>query len=268
MNLTPGNDVTKTAIHDAVRMEMADDLLLLAGLIDRAVRRETIVDLWAHCYDGLLRLDARSSRLRGAVEDFCQALTEIPTCFDRRTSDMLQRDFVRIHGRGGAAGPDRSSSMVADEGDRRIPIGAVCRWGGRRGHQVTFWSFEDDGDHLAKQLRYLAFSIAPDGIAAPAETVTDFLDHYLAHCVDDYVAAVDGQASTGLYRTLAALVSAYVAQVRLLCREGLEPGLLPAHGTWRAIPPTEAGIQPGPGNGRVWTGILRTSRQQAVAGGN
>lgn len=239
----------RSGVEDDVRMEIADDLLLLAGLIDRELRRDVVLALWAHCYDGLLHVEAPSLRLHRVLDDFCQALTEIPTCFDEHTREMLRSDFLSIHAAVDAQGGQPGSAAPDTDGDEmRIPMATVRRWGERRGHPVAGWPSQADGDRLAIQLRYLACLIAADGIAAPQETVAAFLAQRLSPRVDRFGAAVASCCETPLYRTLAKLIAAYVNEVRSLFED--RPAPLRAQEARPAGLPAGQGHRPAHGAGQ------------------
>lgn len=213
MNTTNGLPAGIAEDAGIQRSRIAGDLLLLADLHGRALQRDTIVRLWENCYDGLLDLKPCSVALRDAVNAFCKGLTAIPTCFDQQTAELLRRDFILVHGPMHSNG-DRISmgGWDSQRTTRRIDPDAMGRWAGHHGQHVQSWSLLGD-NHLAVQLRWLAYMIAEDGVAAPAASVVQILQQQLLTWIDWFPDQVQNLAESRLYSDLAVLTAAYLHQV-------------------------------------------------------
>ncbi len=233
---------TGTAVDRISRANLATDLLLIADLHSSPLERDTLLALWAQCYDGLLAHRPCTPELRDSLTTFCQSLTDIPTCFDGQTAQGLRRDFEAIYGASSheghalQSGWDHTSSLDV----RHMDAVALCDWGKRRGFDVNHWS-EVGRDHLATQLRYLAYLIAADGIAAPKSRLGETLNHQLLHWIDRFAIWVRAYASTPFYQGLAFLTVNYLHEIEGLLdiASGSE---FPGPGYRQAVPERETGM--------------------------
>lgn len=212
---------TKTVDRNE-RGRIVHDLLLLAELHASALDRDTASALWAKCYDGLLAYRPAHGSLTDSLQALCRSLTEIPTCFDTDTATGLREDFCRLYG--AAHGGDRarqSTWRTTPAESRPIDVAAICEWGKRRGYDEGAW-LELDQDQLAAQLRLLAYLVAPDGVAAPAQRVRDTLQQQLLSWFGTFAKRASTTAHTRFYRELAALTMAYLetiyARVETACQ--------------------------------------------------
>lgn len=173
-----------TAGRAGLSQRMQADLLLLAFLHGRALRRAEIVELWSRCYDGLLQLRPEPGPLRSALNRLCDCLTAIPTCATGETERCLDAAFHRIHGE-----TDRAASS-ADTSDRA-------------------------GD-LAAGLRLLAQRLGDrEGAARPA-VITDLIDRELRPQLEAVAERARRLDPIGLYGALVDLSAAYLTVVREL----------------------------------------------------
>lgn len=198
---------------DVARTRIARDLLLLADLLDHEPDRESVVALWARCYDGLLEATPYGPVLRDAVNRFCDSLTEIPTCFDTDAGDALLADFRRI----GAADRDHgggrpSAKRDLDSQNLHAESVALRQWASLHGVS-TDSGLSADGCDVAVELRRLAYLVAADGVAAPADRLQQHLGRTLLGSVDGFVAEVAAHSGTHFFQKLAILTAAYVHEL-------------------------------------------------------
>lgn len=201
------------AAADVARTRIARDLLLLADLLDHEPDRESVVALWARCYDGLLEATPYGPELRDAVNRFCDSLTEIPTCFDTDAGDALLADFRRI----GVADRDHggarpSAKRDLDSQNLHAESLALHQWASLHGISADS-GLSADGCGVAVELRRFAYLVAADGVAAPADKLQQHLGRCLLDSVDGLAAEVAAHSGTHFFQKLGGLTAAYVHEL-------------------------------------------------------
>jgi len=223
---------------DTARAQIAEDLLLLADLLDHEPDREAVVALWARCYDGLLEARPYGPVLRDAVNRFCASLTEIPTCFDASAGDALLEDFRRFIGTREVKGGPQPSARGGPAGRKPHPgTTGPGPWGAL--HDASGKSdLPPEGWGVAAELRHLAYLVAADGVAAPTDTLGLYLNQHLVRSVDVFAAEVAANSGTHFYRELGALTEAYVHELEQRFDSGVMDWM---HATTRETPGKTAG---------------------------
>jgi TorA maturation chaperone TorD len=192
---------------------MASDLLRLADLLDHEPNREAVVALWARCYDGLLDTKPYGPALREAVSRFCDSLTEIPTCYDANAGDALLADFQSICVTD-ANHHERHLSMTYGLEAQHLHSDSAVPGQWASLHGISFGSgVLADRYGVAVKLRYLAYLVAADGVAAPVEKLQLYLERYLLRNVEGLAAEVSAHSGTHFYRELGILIAAYVHEL-------------------------------------------------------
>jgi hypothetical protein len=214
-------------LSDRYREQIANDLLLFARLHSKPIDRDTVFRLWRRCYDGLLQLQHNDGRLRRALNRFCQALTDIPTCFDAATETAFQVDFAQLVK---VFETNAGSTQIDSHGQDRVrPIDwpAITGWMERRGESPDAMALKALNP-LALGLCYTAFLMAADGVAASPMCLAE-LPGPRHRAILDRI-ATDGEAmcQTETYRSLAGLTAAFTLNlVELLENESAQPAPLP-----------------------------------------
>lgn len=205
--------IGRAGTQDDTRTRITRDLLLLADLHDHEPDREAVVALWSRCYDGLLEAAPFGPALRDAINRFCDSLTEIPTCFDATADDALLADFRHIcvtantyresHQRADCDWDEQYRHVQALALHQRASTPSIAAGSG-------LWA---DGAGLASQLRHLAYLVAENGVAAPADTLEQYLENHLLLSVDRFAAGVAAHNGTHFYQQLGLLTAAYVHEL-------------------------------------------------------
>ena len=226
MKLSASRRAGADPTEDTLRGCIARDLLLLADLHDHEPDRAAVVALWARCYDGLLEAKPYGRAVRDAVNRFSDSLTEIPTCFDADAGAALLADFRRVCATDGESSRGSESAGDWDTDAHGIEAKALHHWPAPRGPAAAS-GLGGDGSDLAAKLRYLAYLVAADGVAAPAQTLKQHLDEHVLSRVEGFVADVVGHSGTHFFQELGVLTVAYLHELGQRCANGELDGRRP-----------------------------------------
>ena len=196
-------------LSDQQREQITNDLLLLASLHQNPIDRETVVGLWQRCYDGLLQLRHNDVTLRRALNGFCQALTDIPTCFDVATEALFQGDFARLCKAIMTDSGSTEIDAVRQDRDRNVSWQSVDHWMKRHGKSADR-TLKVEPNPLTAELRHVAFFVAADGVAAPPGRIVELLGCHYHETLERVAIDCETECQTQTYRSLAKLTAAYI----------------------------------------------------------
>jgi hypothetical protein len=229
------------------RGQVAADLLRLAELQDRALRREAVLGLWADCYDGLLGMTPDSAEANAALDLVCRGLTDLPTYLDAASLGVLAEGYADIYDNAVCGGrPVESAWVEAPSGAKPPPRSSVQDWMQR----YSYAPAAGDGrtaDHLVNQLRFLAHLVAAERANAAGDEVTQFMDQHLLCWIDRFADRVGRRSSVRLYQGLAVLTAVYVRALRDQLAAPAGSCSPPKTPPTRARQPGPQGIQQGVG---------------------
>lgn len=208
----------RTEVLDQLRQTVAADLRRLTVLHDRVLTRESLMLLWADCYEDCFGLDLDSTRGRAALTLFRAGLSDIPTDAAQSTMESLAQEHFSIYS-DGRLGVSLCESAWADGEVFAIeaPRISIGDWYHRFGLLLEDW-YKPSEDHLVSQLSFIAYLL--DGAPrAPFEEVARFMDEHLLCWIDDFEKGVRAACKARFYAGLAALTAAYVDELRNLLSE-------------------------------------------------
>jgi len=202
-----------------------------------------------------LGLELHSPAGREALNAMAAALAGLPAELDQAVLDQFAADYAGIyltHAYG--ASPYESVWLDEDHLMRQEPMFQVRGWYARHGLTAGNWRNCPE-DHLALELQFLAYLVAPERGDTLAEAAR-FMDEHLLRWLPLFARRVAERCRTRFFAALALLTDAYCEELRELLAlflaeprptpEEIEQRMKPARGP--ALPPSSFV----PGQGPTW----------------
>jgi TorA maturation chaperone TorD len=197
----------------------AQDLLLLALMQDRELKKDLAFALREDCLEDFLGLRLVSDEGREALALFRRGLGDLPAALTGKTLDLLAAEYADIYLSNSFGASPCESVWVDDEGlIMQEPMFQVRKWYRSYGLEVEDWRKRTD-DHLVNQLRFLAHLLDPDEGDGDLSAVAGFMDEHLLRWIHGFAARVGERCQTRLYAGIVRLTAAYVSELRDLLAE-------------------------------------------------
>ncbi len=197
---------------------VAADLLALAGLHDRELTAERVVEIQAAGFPSSLGLRLISPAGLAALELTGLGVAELG--HDEESLSRYAADYADIYlTHGLRASPYESVWLDEENLAMQAPMFETRAWYGRFGLSAPDWRTRAD-DHLVFQLHFVAHLM--EAVEGGAGEAADFLDGHLLRWIGRFAGRVSGRCEVSFYAGLAALTAAYVEELRDLLAVALD----------------------------------------------
>lgn len=208
--------------EDRFRAVVGADLETLAALHDREMDAETLQTLGVIGFPRGMGLEFQSEAGIRALEMMMRVVDDLGPS----TPDLLDElaagyaDVYLIHGVG--ASPSESPWIDKDGLERQQPMLDLRSWYARHGLRVKDWAVRPE-DHIVHQLQFLALLIAQGQGDDSLDEAARFLAGHPLTWVSRFAERLEKRGGPPFYVALAALTSAYLAEVHDLLRRLVPP---------------------------------------------
>lgn len=207
---------------DALRQDIADDLLILAILHDAEISAETVKELKDAGFPEGLALKLDSVRGGEAVKIMRYAVDRLPDPDEQGALDALVVDYADIYlTHKLRASPFESVWLDEDGLIMQEPMFQVREWYQRYGLAAKNWRERTD-DHLVHQLEFVAYLLKNGANGEHLAEIAHFLDEHLLRWLTPFAERVASRCATPFYAGLAVLTAAYVDEIRDLVAQLLD----------------------------------------------
>ena len=256
--VTPASVATEAGAEATLadfRRLVAEDLAVFALLHHAEPSQEWLTALVAQ--GGLaLGLELHSPAGQTALAAMADAVAALPKVLDQTVLDQFAADYADIYlTHGYRASPHESVWLDEDHLMRQEPMFQVRAYYARHGLTAGNWRVRPD-DHLALQLQFLAYLLAPERDEDTLAEAARFLDEHLLRWLPQFAQRIAERCRTGFFAALAPLTAIYCDELRdVLALILAEPRPSPEDIEQRMKPkrvPTPVPVTFVPGQGPTW----------------
>lgn len=201
----------------AFRRAVADDLAMLAVLLDKELSAEILQELIKVDFPNNIGLKLQHEHSLYAIELVSKAITALPAEpveLDAAFLDSLAADYAAIFLNGSLKASPYESVWLSEEGITHQDAMFETRdWYAKFGLAVENWRVRAD-DHLILQLNFIAHLMLLDEDNNTLAEAAKFMDEHILRWVSKFASLIVDRCSTPMYAGLTWLTAQYLEELR------------------------------------------------------
>jgi putative dimethyl sulfoxide reductase chaperone len=198
----------------AFRRAVADDLTMLAVLLDKELSAEILQELIKIDFPNNIGLKLQNEHSLYAVELVSKAIATFPAELDAAFMDSLAADYAAIFLNGSLKTSPYESVWLSEEGITHQDAMFETRdWYAKFDLAAENWRIRAD-DHLILQINFISHLMLLDEDNNTLTETARFMDEHILRWVSKFAGLIVDRCSTPLYAGLAWLTAQYLEELR------------------------------------------------------